>query len=90
VLGRARLGAGRCSGERSEPCSRLGRNHGALTIVESDEAERAGEIRIFSLELIERAKRLGTVDEVGEYASVSVIDKEEPFHGFPLSSGRRF
>jgi hypothetical protein len=61
-----------------------------LTVIESDEAERAGQIRIVSLELIDGAERLGGIKEVGEHASVSVIDEEEPFHGIPLSPGPSF
>jgi hypothetical protein len=56
-----------------------------LTFIESHEAEGAGRTRIFLLELVEHAKRLGTIDELGEHAPISVIDKQEAFHCIPLS-----
>jgi hypothetical protein len=56
-----------------------------LTVIESDEAERAGQIRIVSLELIDGAERLGGIKEVGEHASVSIIHEKEAFHDIPLS-----
>jgi hypothetical protein len=61
-----------------------------LTVVESDKAERAGQIRILVLERADRAKRLATISEVCEHAAVSIIHEKETFHRVPLSSHLRF
>jgi hypothetical protein len=62
------------SGEGPESGGRLGSDERTSALVEADEAECAGQIRVGLLELIERAKCLDRIDDMCEHAPVSLVD----------------